>query len=174
MTGSAHDASAFMHTAAGRWPEWMFKGNEFAWTDSAYTLTARTIPVHKKPASFQRNNSIFDSAVAHLRIRSEHCMGALKGRWQCLRGLRVLINSNRQHLHACRWITVAIILHNIVIDTEGEKWAQHFAQQHDMSEEPSAEDQDSAAGRILESVRNGDGEARRRELIQELIDSTEH
>ncbi|KAK0460317.1 hypothetical protein IW261DRAFT_1429065 [Armillaria novae-zelandiae] len=51
--GSAHDASAFMYTAAGRWPEWMFKGNEFAWTDSAYTLTARTIPVHKKPASFQ-------------------------------------------------------------------------------------------------------------------------
>ncbi len=68
MTGSAHDASASMHTVAGHWPEWMFKGNEFAWTDSAYTLTAQTIPVHKKPASFQQNNSIFDSAVAHLRI----------------------------------------------------------------------------------------------------------
>ncbi len=39
-------------------------------------------------------NILFDIKVAHLRIRSEHCMGALKGRWQCLLGLRVDVNSN--------------------------------------------------------------------------------
>ena len=86
-TGSAHDASAFESTAAFLHPNWLFEGKEFAWTDSAYTLDSRTIAVHKKPASLLPENIIFDNMVSHLRICSEHCMGALKGRFQCLRGL---------------------------------------------------------------------------------------
>lgn len=57
--------------------------------------------------------------VSHLRIRSEHCMGALKGRFQCLRGLRVNIDTANDHIQACRWMTVAIVLHNLIIDVEG-------------------------------------------------------
>ena len=79
LTGSAHDASAFEHTAASKHADWFFKGNEFAWVDSAYPVSSHTIPVHKRPASLIPENALFDSAVAHLRVRSEHCMGALKG-----------------------------------------------------------------------------------------------
>ena len=49
-------------------------------------------------------------------------MGALKGRFQCLRGLRVKINNHEDHRQAMRWISVVIILHNLIIDindTEG-------------------------------------------------------
>lgn len=127
MTGSAHDAGAFEHTGAHKYPEWFFGEGEFAWTDSAYTVNKHTIPVHKEPASFRPENIIFDKAVSHLRVRSEHCMGALKSRWQCLRGLRVHIRKNRDHVEACRWITVCIILHNLIIDVEGlEQTAEHF------------------------------------------------
>lgn len=168
MTGSAHDAAAFASTAASRFPDWLFKGNEFAWADSAYTLTPRTIPVHKEPASLIPRNTLFDKALARIRVRSEHTMGALKGRWQCLRGLRVLINSKNDHVKACRWITIAMILHNIVIDIEGEEMAQHFAAQHDMSEEPR-EDDEAAEVEVLASVRSGDGEARRKLLIDEYV-----
>ncbi|KDQ22713.1 hypothetical protein PLEOSDRAFT_15245, partial [Pleurotus ostreatus PC15] len=111
FTGSAHDASAFEHTAAAKHPDWLFSGQEFAWADSAYTLTTRMIPVHKEPASSIWYNQKFDKAVSHLRVRSEHCMGVLKGWFQCLRGLRVHINTSADHVRACRWITVAIILH---------------------------------------------------------------
>jgi hypothetical protein len=31
MTGSAHDANAFEHTAAAVYPNWFFEGEEFAW-----------------------------------------------------------------------------------------------------------------------------------------------
>lgn len=99
--GSVHDAAAFEHTAAHQYPTWFFEGEEFAWADSAYSLTPCTIPVHKEPASLQPDNTVFDKAVSHLRVRSEHCMGALKGRFQCLRGLRVQINSNQDHIAAC-------------------------------------------------------------------------
>lgn len=47
-------------------------------------------------------------------------MGALKGHFQCLRGLRVNINSPQDHIQACRWMTVCIILHNLVINVEGD------------------------------------------------------
>jgi len=39
MTGSAHDAWAFEHTAAAKYPDWFFQGEEFAWADSAYGIS---------------------------------------------------------------------------------------------------------------------------------------
>jgi hypothetical protein len=118
FTGSTHDSAAFQHTAAARFPDWFFNDHEFAWVDSAYALTVHTIPVHKEPASRLRQNAIFDKAVSRLRVRSEHCMGALKGRFQCLRGLRVKINNHKDHHEAMQWISVAIILHNLIIEID--------------------------------------------------------
>ena len=120
FTGSAHDSAAFQHTAAARFPDWFFTGQEFAWVDSTYALTTRTIPIHKEPTSRLRQNAIFDKAVSWLRVQSEHCMGALKGRFQCLCGLRVKINSHEDHRQAMRWISVVIILHNLIIDINGD------------------------------------------------------
>jgi hypothetical protein len=156
--------------AAHKYPEWFFEGDEFAWADSAYTLNKRTIPVHRKPASLRRENTIFDKAVAHLRVRSEHCMGALKGRFQCLRGLRVNINSNTDHIMACRWITVAIILHNLIIDVEGEVSEAAFYPLHDQEEgqeiiaHPMEEEEEEEEEELEE-----EGETKRCQLIAELL-----
>ena len=146
MTGSAHDASAFEHTGASTDPDWFFEGQEFAWVDSAYPCTQYTIPVHKEPASLIPNNTIFDHYVSRLCVRSEHCMGALKGCFQCLQGLRVYINSKSDHHFACRWITAAIILHNLVIDTEGEESCRYFGSMHT----PADEAEDAGMGEIVE------------------------
>ena len=64
FTGFAHDSTAFQHTAAAHFPDWLFHGQEFAWVDSAYTLTPHTIPIHKEPASRIQENTIFDKAVS--------------------------------------------------------------------------------------------------------------
>lgn len=162
MTGSAHDATAFEHTTAAKYLDWFFEGEEFAWADSAYGINSRTIPVHKKPASDGPANSLFDKVVAHLRVRSEHCMGALKGRFQCLRGLRVNIQSKRDHHAACRWITVAIILHNLIIDVEGSKSAAHFGWEYN-----AEEDKDPGIQDIL--MDGEDDETKRKELVAELV-----
>jgi hypothetical protein len=165
MTGSAHDAAAFEHTAAAKYPHWFFEGNEFAWADSAYTVNSRTIPVHKQPASLDPVNTLFDKLVAHLRIRSEHCMGALKGRFQCLRGLQVEINSKCDHDMACRWITNSIILHNLIIDVEGSKFGEYFQNDHGrLEEEDDRGWADEPQGDILE-----EGEDKRRQLVTELV-----
>lgn len=167
-TGSVHDASAFESTAASMHPNWFFSGDEFAWTDSAYTLDSRTIAVHKRPASLREENIIFDNMVSHLRIRSEHCMGALKGRFQCLRGLRVSIDSADDHIQACQWITIAIILHNLVIDVEGigSDALKELQEEYGYTEEDQDHDTDNneEEGHIFTS-----GEQKRRRLTAELL-----
>ena len=93
-------------------------------------------------------------------------MGALKGRFQCLRGLRVSINSKQDHHDACRRITIAIILHDLIIDVEGSKSAGHFAQDHGHAEEYIDRGQGDAPleGEDVENV-----EAKRKELVTKLL-----
>ena len=91
-------------------------------------FTSQTIPVHKKPASLLPEYAVFDRAIANLHIRSEHCMGALKGRFQCPHGLQVTINNKQQHIAAFQWMTIAIILPNIV-EVEGTH-ADYFVSGH--------------------------------------------
>jgi hypothetical protein len=88
-------------------------------------------------------------------------MGALKGRWQSLRGLRISINRKRDHGQACQWIRMCILLHNLVIDVEGEEWARHYWQQIPPEDAPLGI---ADAG---EDVEDADGTAgqKRRELV---------
>jgi len=167
-TGSAHDSSAFEYTSAYRYPALLFSGQEFAWGDSAYNLTPQMIPIHRSPAADLPINRLFDKTLSTLRVRSEHCMGALKGRWQCLKGLRVPIRSNRDHVAACRWITIAIILHNIVVELEGGQEVEAFAP-HITGEGRAPEDEDEGfdlggfAGDESEQ-----GEEVRRQLVNQI------
>ena len=166
LTGAAHDAAAFEHTAASRYPQYLLSGREFAWADSAYPLTERMIPVHKQPASNHRENAIFDRAVSHLRVHSEHCMGALKGHFQCLCGLHVAINCPDDHVRATRWMTCAIILHNLVIDVDGgvptyfQPLCGHQDEQKDAGGEEDEEDEEDE---------ENEGSAKRNQLIAELL-----
>ena len=91
--------------------------------------------VHKNPASLQPENAVYNHAVANIRVQSEHCMGALKGWFQCLQGLHVDINSNANHVEACRWIPISIIIHNMVIDIEGMNSDASFGNLHNWTEE---------------------------------------
>lgn len=157
FTGSAHDATVFEHSAAVKYEDWFFDREEFAWTDSAYGVSPRSIPVHKEPASRLRSNTIFDAQVSRLRVRSEHCIGELKGRFQSLRGLRVSINSYEDHVHALRWITVAIILHNLIIDVKA-RLNGIVAVEEVAVEEHQVREYDNASG-----------ESKRKYLVAELI-----
>jgi hypothetical protein len=110
---------------------------------------------------------MFDKVVSHLRVRSEHCIGAVKGRWQCLRDLRVNINSVADHERACRWITISIILHNLVIDVEGSDSGAFFGNLHG----PVEEEQDRGPRDVPREREYADheGELKRIRLTAELL-----
>jgi hypothetical protein len=148
----------------------MFEGDEFVWGDSAYTLNARTIPVHKHPAALLPENAKFDKVVSHLHVRSEHCIGALKGRWQSLRDLHVQINSVADHEWACRWITIAII--HLVINIEGVDSGKSFLHLHGADEE--AQDRGDRDEPLEQEFADDEGEQKRIRLIAELLVHREH
>jgi hypothetical protein len=140
------------------------------WADSAYSVSPRVIPVHKKPAADLLENRQFDTAVAHIRIRSEHCMGALKGRWQSLRGLRIAVNRKRDHVYACDWIRMCILLHNLVVDLEGEEWAEHYWRllENDGEAEQATDEVDGEGGETADVDAAGQrtlGEQKRQQLV---------
>lgn len=55
-----------------------------------------------------------------IRIRSEHAIGYLKGRFQSLKGLRVAICDEQSHKFATYWVLACVVLHNIALECEEE------------------------------------------------------
>ena len=56
--------------------------------------------------------------LAKIRIKSEHCIGILKGRFQCLKRLDVWIKEGKNDVkQAVDLISCACILNNLLLDT---------------------------------------------------------
>lgn len=67
-----------------------------------------------------------------LRIRSEHAIGFLKGRFQSLRDLRVLIQDEKTHKSAVYWVVACISIHSFAT------WCElgRQVEDHDLAEDP--------------------------------------
>lgn len=63
-------------------------------------------------------NTKYNYHLSAVRIRSEHCVGFLKGRWSSLRGLRISIDNNKGVTYASLWIMACINLHAFAIRHE--------------------------------------------------------
>jgi DDE superfamily endonuclease len=57
--------------------------------------------------------------IPKVRIKAEHTIGFLKGRFSSLRGLRQQIKDERDHELAVYWVISCLILHNLVLGIEG-------------------------------------------------------
>ncbi|OWZ17973.1 hypothetical protein PHMEG_0008002 [Phytophthora megakarya] len=85
---------------------------------SAFQASSIMIPAFKKPpkAQLHPDNSYFDTRLAKVRIKSEHCIGLLKMRFQCLREIRVKLGKKRKHMRRLiRFGMCACIFHNLLI-----------------------------------------------------------
>jgi hypothetical protein len=91
-------------------------------------------------------------------------MGALKGRWQSLRGLRIPINTQEDHYKACRWVSCCILLHNAVLDIDGWAAGAHFSGLHTRAEE--VEDRGERDAPV--DYEDDEDESKRWQLVQEI------
>ncbi|KAI0340724.1 hypothetical protein BDW22DRAFT_1333982, partial [Trametopsis cervina] len=67
------------------------------------------------------DNEVFNNHVSMVRIRSEHAIGFLKGWFQLMKGLRVLIRDEASHKFATYWVAACINLHAFAIQCEDEE-----------------------------------------------------
>lgn len=76
---------------------------------------------YKKPHSLQPGNEEFNNHISMVRIRSEHTIGFLKGRFQSLKGLRVSIKDSSTHKFATYWVAACIGVHSFAMHCEEEE-----------------------------------------------------
>lgn len=62
--------------------------------------------------------------MSMVRIRSEHAIGFLKGRFQSLKGLRVRIKDKNSHQFATYWVAACIGIHAFAMQCEAEERAR--------------------------------------------------
>jgi DDE superfamily endonuclease len=76
---------------------------------------------YKKPERNLPENDAFNTQVSKLRIRSEHAIGFLKGRFHSLKNLRVNIRDKDSHILATYWVAACIGLHSFAMQCEDKE-----------------------------------------------------
>jgi hypothetical protein len=147
-TGSVHDSWAFRSTRTYREHEQVFRPGEWMWADSAYPCETWSVSPFKKPArgSLNADQRTFNYHISkvcirftsslsaecpnlQIRIRVEHAIGLLKGRFQSLFQLRIQVYTHRKHVWAIMWVRCCIILHNLIIRLEAGNYNPQFREE---------------------------------------------
>ncbi|KAF7311727.1 DDE Tnp4 domain-containing protein [Mycena indigotica] len=113
--GSTHDATAWTGTRVYQELDKLLLSGEFIWGDAAYPISRWLTAPFKSPEREDPDNTIFNNHVSYVRVRSEHCIGFLKGRLQSLKGLRLTINNDRDHTYVTQWIMTCVVVHNFAL-----------------------------------------------------------
>jgi len=76
------------------------------------------VPTFKKGpnANLSKKQKYFKTKLAKLQIKSEHCIGLFKARFQCVQGLSQVKSSKRDLALILQMIMCACIFHNLLID----------------------------------------------------------
>lgn len=118
--GSRHDNFCFESTRLAQGHAELLDEDEWCWADSGFHLIKWLILPYKQPANRTRENQTFNYHLSKIRIRCEHTIGYLKGRFQSLKELRVRIRSAEDLAFATAWINACIVLHTFCMDQELE------------------------------------------------------
>jgi DDE superfamily endonuclease len=116
--GSVHDNRVWRTCNLFKNCATMFSPREYLLGDSAFTASDIMVPPFKSSAGkeISANQSAFNTLLAKPRVKSEHCIGLLKGRFPFLRGIRMLIGNKAHMSKVIDHVRGSVILHNYMID----------------------------------------------------------
>ena len=153
--GSVHDNRVWTTSKLYAERDSNFSLNKYLLGDSAFEEGDVMIPAFKKPrgAAFPRAKEFFNTLLAKPRVKSEHCNGILKGRFQYLKRIRVLIYRAEDMRKIINYVYCAAILHNWLIeDPIPQDWVD-LAGENDEDEHMNAmaqgNEEDSRRTRML-------------------------
>ena len=116
--GSVHDNRIWSNSDVFLNKDKYFTKQEYLLGDSAFAPSSIMIPSFKKShnVALCEEKEYFNSKLAKIRIKSEHCIGMLKAHFQHLRGHRRIIKGKEDIDFILRMNMCACILHNLLID----------------------------------------------------------
>ena len=136
--GSTHDNRVFRCSNLYKKRADYFEPMEYLIGDSAYSDSAIMVQAFKKNRNeghLPRDKETFNTHLARVRIKSEHCIGMLKARFQCLRGLSVFImNGKKEVKEIVDILSSCAVIHNLCIsydDCIPQEWYEGLADQID-------------------------------------------
>ncbi|EEY69385.1 uncharacterized protein PITG_05614 [Phytophthora infestans T30-4] len=116
--GSSHDNRVWRNCRLAQHQYDHFADNEYILGDSAYQASNVLIPAFKKcrGSEIPLKENTFNTQLAKIRIRVEHCIGTLKGIFPLLKRLRATIRNVGELNSTISLIRPAIILHNLTVN----------------------------------------------------------
>lgn len=159
--GSTHDNRVFTNSDLFRNRAAYFTEEEYLIADSGYACSKIVVPAYKSPATNHKENSDFNTYLSAARVVNEHNIGILKGRFQCLRSLRIIIRDKKSYTRATLWFLVCCVRHNVLEDMK-----EYFDDGWDQVE--TAQTKDCSSTEVLELGIMDEGK-QRRETVKETV-----
>lgn len=108
------------------------------------------------------SHASFNTQLAKVRIKSEHCIGLVKTRFQYLKGIRSKLKRRRHLRKIIRYVTCACILHNLLIaEPVPEQWESEIRTSCNLEEDDELN---------MAVPTETDGEMRRNQLLAYLLE----
>jgi DDE superfamily endonuclease len=122
--GSVHDNRVWSNSEIFLNKQQYFTCKEYLLGDSAFSTSSIMVPAYKKGPNgvISEDKSYFNTMLAKIRIKSEHCIGLLKGRFQRLREHRRVIEEKSDYDFILNITMSACVLHNLLINNTIPEW----------------------------------------------------
>jgi len=146
--GCAHDNRVYNATGFVKRPNDCFADMEHNIGDSAFENSPYMVSSFRKGKgeTLVEDHEKFNTKLAIVRIRSEHCIGILKGCFPWLRSIRMKVTDDPKSVKLIlRLIDATVVLHNMLIEfgeEEKEEWidCEDFSDYDDELRAPFRED----------------------------------
>lgn len=159
--GSVHDNRVWRNSDNFVSKDNFFDSRQYLLVDSAFLVSSVLVPAFKKGHSVQleENKSYFNTKLAKIRIKPEHCIGLLKARFQRLRGHRRIIRSVHDLKSLLNLTMCCCILRNLLLE---ENIPQDWFELNDC---PTLEEDDE----LNQPINSYNAEDRRAQLFAYLL-----
>ncbi|KAE8239470.1 hypothetical protein A4X13_0g8187 [Tilletia indica] len=119
--GSTQDSRAFAASDVVKNSGLYLDQGDFIWIDGGYGFSEFTCgPYDHIVASKSSEFRKYNYHVSNVRVRSEHAFGYLKGRFQSLRGIRMLLRNGEDHTRMVKTVVAMLVAHNLALRWDGE------------------------------------------------------
>jgi DDE superfamily endonuclease len=114
--GSVHDNRVWRTCRLSKQRHKYFSKRQYLLGDSAFTASEVMIPPFKATAgsNLSSNRTGFNTLLAKPRVKSEHCIGILKGRFPFLRNIRLKLASRADMTRLIDYVRGSVIMHNFL------------------------------------------------------------
>lgn len=145
--GSVHDNRVWRNCKLFTKCHEYFSKRQYLLGDSAFTASAIMVPPFKTlpGAELLGNKLAFNTLLAKPRVKSEHCIGTLKGRFPFPRRIRLKIGNRHHMAHFIKCIRGAVVLHNFLIGEPVEEDWMDNNEEGDDDLQPETPDRPSNA-----------------------------